>query len=84
MTDNITSRKVSRDGDFTNVKSYNYLLKVRFENNLKLDINLPPNIMDSKIPPLTLQMLVENAVKHNVISKDKPLNIYISAFFNEF
>jgi two-component system LytT family sensor kinase len=64
------------------VKSYNYLLQVRFENNLKLDINLPPNIMDTKIPPLTLQMLVENAVKHNVINKDKPLLIYISAIDN--
>ncbi len=64
------------------VKSYNYLLQVRFENNLKLDINLPSNIMKTKIPPLTLQMLVENAVKHNVISKENPLNIYISAVDN--
>ena len=61
------------------VKSYNYLLKVRFENNLQLDINLPPNVMKSKIPPLTLQMLVENAVKHNTISKEHPLYIYITA-----
>ena len=64
------------------VKAYNYLLKVRFENNLHLEINLPPNIMQSKMPPLTLQMLVENAVKHNIISKDQPLNIYISAIDN--
>lgn len=64
------------------VKSYNYLLQVRFQNNLKLEINLPPNVLNSKIPPLTLQMLVENAVKHNVISKDQPLSIYISAIDN--
>ena len=64
------------------VKSYDYLLKVRFENNLQLEINLPPNIMDSKIPPLTMQMLVENAVKHNVITKDQPLSIYIHAIDN--
>jgi len=64
------------------VKSYNYLLQVRFQNNLHLEINLPTNILHSKIPPLTLQMLVENAVKHNVISKDQPLNIYISAIDN--
>lgn len=64
------------------VKSYNYLLQVRFQNNLHLEINLPNNILHSKIPPLTLQMLVENAVKHNVISKDQPLNIYISAIDN--
>ena len=61
------------------VKSYNYLLKVRFENNLQLYINLSPGVMKSKIPPLTLQMLVENAVKHNTISKEHPLYIYITA-----
>ncbi|MEM9858016.1 MAG: histidine kinase [Bacteroidota bacterium] len=64
------------------VKSYYYLLKVRFENNLKIEINLPSNIMDSKMPPLTLQMLVENAVKHNIISSDNPLSIYIHALDN--
>ncbi len=64
------------------VKSYNYLLQVRFENHLQLEINLPSNIMGSKIPPITLQMLVENAVKHNVISKESPLSIYISATDN--
>ncbi|ELR72307.1 hypothetical protein C900_01589 [Fulvivirga imtechensis AK7] len=64
------------------VKSYNYLLKVRFENNLHIEINLPPNVLDTKMPPLTLQMLVENAVKHNVISKEQPLHIYISAIDN--
>lgn len=64
------------------VKSYHYLLKVRFENNLHLDINLPPGILESKIPPLTLQMLVENAIKHNIITKEQPLNIYIGAIDN--
>ena len=64
------------------VKAYNYLLQVRFENNLRIEINLPPNIMDSKMPPLTLQMLVENAVKHNIITREHPLDIYIHAIDN--
>ncbi len=64
------------------VKSYNYLLQVRFENNLKIDINLPRNVMKSKMPPLTLQMLVENAVKHNTITREQPLSIYIHAIDN--
>jgi two-component system LytT family sensor kinase len=79
---NNEKRFVSLQQEVEFVKSYNYLLQVRFENNLKLDINLPQNIMDTKIPPLTMQMLVENAVKHNVINKDKPLLIYISAIDN--
>jgi two-component system, LytTR family, sensor kinase len=61
------------------VKSYYYLLRVRFENNLKLEINVPGTLMDSPVPPLTLQLLVENAVKHNEISKEKQLTIYITA-----
>lgn len=61
------------------VKSYYYLLQVRYEHHLKMEINIPKNILDSPIPPLTLQMLVENAVKHNHISKEHPLFIYITA-----
>jgi two-component system LytT family sensor kinase len=61
------------------VKAYYYLLQVRFQNNLRLEINLPKSILDSPIPPLTLQMLMENSVKHNVISSDTPLLIYLSA-----
>jgi two-component system, LytTR family, sensor kinase len=64
------------------VKSYHYLLQVRFEDNLRLEINLPANVLQTRIPPLTLQMLVENAVKHNHISHDKPLYVYISTIDN--
>lgn len=61
------------------VKAYYYLLQVRFQNNLRLEINLPKNILDSPIPPLTLQILMENSVKHNVIAHETPLLIYLSA-----
>jgi two-component system LytT family sensor kinase len=61
------------------VKAYYYLLQVRYEHHLKLEINLPKSILDTPIPPLSLQILVENAVKHNQISKEQPLLVYISA-----
>ena len=61
------------------VQSYYYLLKIRFQQALTVEINLPGSIMSSQIPPLTLQMLVENAVKHNSINSDNPMFIYISA-----
>jgi two-component system LytT family sensor kinase len=64
------------------VKSYYYLLQVRYEHHLKLEINLPKSLLDTYIPPLCLQLLVENAVKHNQISKDQPLLVYISATDN--
>ncbi|MDX1476335.1 MAG: two-component regulator propeller domain-containing protein [Saprospiraceae bacterium] len=58
------------------VRNYWFLLQKRFGNNLRLDVHI--NGQKSNIPPLTLQMLVENAVKHNIISKSRPLNIEIS------
>lgn len=66
------------------VKAYYYLLQVRYEHHLKMEVNLPKNLLDSRIPPMTLQMLVENAVKHNLISKDQPLLVYISAQDNTY
>ena len=61
------------------VKSYYFLLQVRYAYHLQLEINVPQNILDTPIPPMTLQLLVENAVKHNAISKDQPLLVYIGA-----
>jgi two-component system, LytTR family, sensor kinase len=66
------------------VQSYYYLLRIRFQQQLNVEINLPSGIMNSKIPPLTLQMLVENAVKHNTVNSDKKLFIYITAQDNTY
>ena len=66
------------------VQSYYYLLRIRFQQQLTVDINLPSNIMNTKIPPLTLQMLVENAVKHNSLDAENKLFIYISAQDNMY
>jgi len=65
-------------GDELNlIENYFFLLKKRFGDNLNLDISLGKNTEKLVIPPMTLQILIENAVKHNVISKDKPLHIRI-------
>jgi two-component system, LytTR family, sensor kinase len=66
------------------VQSYYYLLRIRFQQQLNVEINLPSGIMTSKIPPLTLQMLVENAIKHNNLASDKKLFIYITAQDNTY
>ena len=46
--------------------------------NLDVDLNVPEAAHVRKIAPLTLQLLIENAVKHNVIARKKPLYIAIS------
>jgi sensor histidine kinase YesM len=61
------------------VKSYHYLQRVRFEDNFKLEINIAKDLLSSPMPPLTLQLLVENAVKHNKVSKESPLVVTISS-----
>lgn len=76
---NQKNRLVTLQEEIDFIKAYYFLLQVRFEHHLQLEINLPKNILNSVVPPLTLQLLVENAVKHNQISKEKPLLVYITA-----
>ena len=61
------------------IDSYAFLLKIRFENKFNLVVQLPDDILDRyKIAPLTLQLLVENAVKHNRMSVNEPLIVNIT------
>lgn len=59
------------------IHSYFHLLKTRFGNAIQLTVDVPKKYMSCFLPPLTLQMLVENAVKHNNVSKEAPLLITI-------
>ncbi|MDW3196846.1 MAG: histidine kinase [Cytophagales bacterium] len=59
------------------VRAYKYLLNVRFENLVQIKIELSDRALNTVIPPMTIQLLVENAVKHNVISKDNQLRIHV-------
>ena len=66
---------LQKELDFLN--SYIFLLKERFEENLQVDIDIPKARLTDKIIPLSLQILFENAIKHNVISASKPLKIKV-------
>src|SRR5574344_2583013 len=52
------------------MNSYIFLHKVRIGNYIDVQCELPDNYSDAKIPPLTLQLLIENVIKHNVISEN--------------
>jgi two-component system LytT family sensor kinase len=75
-------RSVTLQEELEFVKSYFYLLRIRFQHLLNVEINIPNNLLLSSIPPLTIQLLVENAVKHNPATAEHPLYIYISAIDN--
>ena len=57
--------------------SYRYLLEVRYAEKLFFEIDIDPSYMERQMPSLALQPLIENAVKHNTITRSKPLTISI-------
>ena len=61
------------------LEKYFNLQKTRFRENLIIDLNVDEKFYHFSLPPLVLQMLVENCIKHNVISKEKPLTISVYA-----
>jgi uncharacterized membrane-anchored protein YhcB (DUF1043 family) len=62
------------------LRDFSYILQQRFGENLQFSIDLQG--VEGNIAPLTLQMLIENAVKHNIVSKAKPLQVTIVALDN--
>jgi len=60
------------------LNAYIFLLKTRFGNNLQVNITISDEKLQKKIVPLSLQILMENAIKHNIVSSDKPLHIDVS------
>jgi hypothetical protein len=68
---------VSVEEELAFAKTYMNLLRMRFENSVTFE--LPETIPgdDAKVVPLSLQLLLENTIKHNVVSQQKPLHIKI-------
>ncbi len=65
------------------IDAYVYLLKTRFEENIQVNIAVEGDAIFKMLPPLTIQLLIENAIKHNVISEKRPLVINIATHGNE-
>ena len=59
-------------------KTYMNLLKMRFENSITFEIPEGFDNEEAKVVPLSLQLLLENCIKHNVVSEAKPLHVKIS------
>lgn len=65
---------LEQEMDFT--RNFVFLQQMRFGDNLK--VNIEGVKSDKHVPPLAVQLLVENAIKHNVVSEKDPLNIQIT------
>ncbi|HEX9959215.1 MAG TPA: histidine kinase [Fibrella sp.] len=74
----------ANDGELTTVslelsfiQSYFHLLRTRHGAGIRLEVDIRPSHSDALLPPLTLQLLVENAVKHNILLPEQPIAVHI-------
>ncbi|MCC3153620.1 histidine kinase [Hymenobacter sp. BT770] len=68
---------VSLQAEMQLVEAYLFLMQTRLGANLQFEIELKPEALPKGLPPAALQMLVENAIKHNGSTRQKPLQVRI-------
>jgi two-component sensor histidine kinase len=73
---------VSVEEELKFAKTYMNLLKMRFENSITFEVPEFEND-EAKVVPLSLQLLLENCIKHNIVSEKKPLHIKVYIEVNE-
>lgn len=73
---------ITIDEEMQHVNDYLYLQKIRFGDSLIIVTSLSGDIFKQYLPPFSLQMVIENAIKHNVISEVEPLTITITNTVN--
>ena len=70
---------VDIETEIEHTKPYIFLLQKRFPEGLQITMDIPENYHRFYVIPASMQMLIENAIKHNVISRNKPLHIDVHA-----
>lgn len=68
-------RSIPLKDELSVLHAYAFLLQTRFGNNLSIHINVPEEKLRKQVVPLSLQLLMENAIKHNIVSSTRPLTI---------
>lgn len=77
LLDNKNSELVTLKEELTFIESYLYLLDIRYSPNLHFKVQIPEDKLNLHLPPVSVQLLIENAIKHNEISSDFPLTVEI-------
>jgi hypothetical protein len=77
VLDNKNAELVTLQHELKFLNHYIYLLKIRFEDSVSFNINIDENNLLKYLPPICLQMLVENTIQHNEASQAKPLQVNI-------
>ncbi len=79
MTGNDDKRTVNLEDEMDFVSKYIDLISVRWPEGLEFQIDIPKDQMKRKVIPCSIQMLIENAIKHNAVLPDRKLMISIRA-----
>ena len=79
LTGNEEERLVSLRRELDFVEQYVDLLRVRFPEGLEVEIDIPETLLNRKVVPCAVQLLIENAIKHNAVESSDPLRIRIGA-----
>lgn len=79
VLENRNRETITLGEELTFIKAFVYLYQLRFDNKLIISLKIEDALMHRLIAPMTLQLLIENAVKHNIVSAKRPLNIDIFA-----
>lgn len=79
MIQNLKKDIISLSDEVAFVKAYCYLIHIRHDDNVQVVFDLNDDSLDLYIPPISLQLLVENAIKHNIAAKEQPLVITITS-----
>ncbi len=83
LLDNKDRELVTLEDELTFIRSYTYLLQIRFDTNIKFTIEVENSALQKLVPPMAIQILVENAINHNEISEELPLSVSITNYENE-
>ena len=79
LTGNEEERVVSLRREMDFVEQYVDLLRVRFPEGLDVETDIPEDLLSRKVVPCSVQLLIENAIKHNAVEPADPLHIRIRA-----
>lgn len=74
---NKTRKLIPLEDELAFIESYFFLLEIRYDKNIRLQLNLGEDDKALMIPPCALQILIENAIKHNHFSSTEPLDIMV-------
>ena len=78
VLENKDNELVSLSTEISFLNAYIFLINIRFMDKIMVNIRIPDDKMNLQIIPLAMQLLIENAIKHNAMSKKSPLVIDIS------